>query len=256
MASKVPKMHVLIVGGGIGGLMLGLMLERAGIDYQILERSPELRPLGSAISLNGTVLRLFEQLGLLEDLLKISKAAGRLHLVKEDLETQGHIDLEHFRERYGYHSIVFGRPDFFQMLISHIPAKKILMGKRILSSSQTELGVIVRCSDGSAYHGDILVGADGAHSSIRQCMHKTLKEQGLLPKSDSEKLKFDQNCVVGITNELDPEKFPILKEELCELYGVIGKKNPYTVSLRTSLHYRILFASLHSWTRYLLDCFG
>ncbi|KAF9897640.1 hypothetical protein BX616_005233, partial [Lobosporangium transversale] len=63
MASETPNLHVLIVGGGIGGLMLGIMLERAGIDYQILERSPEHRPLGSAISLNGTVLRLFEQLG-------------------------------------------------------------------------------------------------------------------------------------------------------------------------------------------------
>lgn len=43
--------------------MLGLMLEQASIDYLILERSSEIRPLGSAISLNGTVLRVFEQLG-------------------------------------------------------------------------------------------------------------------------------------------------------------------------------------------------
>lgn len=63
MDHQVPKIHVLIIGGGIGGLMLGLMLEKAGIDYQILERSSAYRPLGSAISLNGTVLRLFEQLG-------------------------------------------------------------------------------------------------------------------------------------------------------------------------------------------------
>ncbi|KAG0006411.1 hypothetical protein BGZ65_008396 [Modicella reniformis] len=231
MDNQVPKIHVLIIGAGIGGLMLGLMLERAGIDYQILERSPEHRPLGSAISLNGTVLRLFEQLGLLDDLYKISKTAGRLHLVKEDLETQGHVDLEHFHERYGYHSVVFGRPDLFKMLDSHIPPEKILMGKRVLSTSQTEEGVLVRCSDGTTYHGDVLVGADGAYSSIRQCMHKTLKEKGMLPKSDSEKLKFDQHCVVGITDELDPEKFPILKEDLCELYGVIGKKRPYTIWL-------------------------
>ncbi|KAI1314657.1 hypothetical protein EDD11_001910 [Mortierella claussenii] len=219
-------MHILIVGGGIGGLMLGIMLERAGISYQILERSPEHRPLGSAISLNGTVLRLFEQLGLLEELHKISKFAGRLHLVKEDLETQGHIDLEHFRE-----SVVFGRPDLFKMLVSHIPSHKLLMSKRILSTSQTELGVLVRCSDGSTFHGDVLVGADGAYSSIRQCMHKSLKEKGLLPKSDSEQLKFDQHCVVGITNELDPERYPILKEDYCELFGVIGKKRPYTIWL-------------------------
>jgi 2-polyprenyl-6-methoxyphenol hydroxylase-like FAD-dependent oxidoreductase len=143
--------------------------------------------------------------------------------------------------RYGYPNVVFGRPDLFQMLTSHIPSGKILMGKRILSSSQTELGVMVRCSDGSSYHGDVLVGADGAYSSVRQCMHKTLKEKGMLPKSDSEKLKFDQHCVVGITDELDPERFPILKEDLCEVYGVIGKKRPYTVSNPFNLDGRFRF---------------
>lgn len=135
--------------------------------------------------------------------------------------------------RYGYHSLVFGRPDLFKMLESHVPQGKILMGKRVLSTSQTEEGVLVRCSDGSTYHGDVLVGADGAYSSVRQCMHKSLKEKGILPKSDSEKLKFDQHCVVGITDELSPEKFPILKEDPCELFGVIGKKRPYTVRLST-----------------------
>ncbi|KAG0259304.1 hypothetical protein BG011_002725 [Mortierella polycephala] len=226
-----PNIHVLIVGGGIGGLMLGIMLERAGIEYQILERSSEHRPLGSAICMNGTVLRIFEQLGLLEELYKISKFAGRLHLAKEDMTTLGHVDLEHFHERYGYHSIVFGRPDLFKLLVAHIPDGRILMSKRVLSTSQTEEGILVRCSDGSIYHGDILVGADGAYSSVRQCMHKSLKDKGLLPRSDSQQLKFDQHCVVGITDEMDPEKYLTLKDKVCELYGIVGNKRPYTLWL-------------------------
>ncbi|KAF9571693.1 hypothetical protein EC968_000290 [Mortierella alpina] len=226
-----PSIRVLIVGGGIGGLMLGLMLERAGIEYQILERSPEHRPLGSAISMNGTVLRLFEQLGLLEEIYKISKFAGRLNFVKEDKEMQGHVDLEHFRDRYGYPGVLFGRPDLFKVLAAHIPDGKLLMSKRILSTSQTEEGVMVRCSDNSIYHGDILVGADGAYSSVRQCMHKSLKEKGLLSKADSQQLKFDQHCVVGITDPLSAEKYPILRDQTCDVYGIMGSKRPYTVWL-------------------------
>ncbi|KAF9101513.1 hypothetical protein BGX29_005525 [Mortierella sp. GBA35] len=225
------RLRVLIVGGGIGGLMLGLMLERASIDYVILERSSEIRPLGSAICLNGTVLRVFEQLGLLEDLHKLSKLSGRLHLVKEDTVTQGHIDLEHFRERYGYQSIVFGRPDLLKLLVSRIPPGKLVLGKRILSTARTEFGALVRCSDGSAYEGDVLVGADGAYSSVRQNMHKDLKDKKMLPRSDSKPLKFDQNCVVGITDALDPEKYPALAQESVELHGIIGNKAPYTIWL-------------------------
>ncbi|KAF9912938.1 hypothetical protein EC991_007552 [Linnemannia zychae] len=229
--STPERLRVLIVGGGIGGLMLGLMLEQASIDYVILERSSEIRPLGSAISLNGSVLRVFEQLGMLEDLLKISKLSGRLHLVKEDTSTLGHIDLEHFYQRYGYHSVVFGRPDLLQLLVSRIPPGKLILGKRILTTSRTEFGVLVRCSDNSAYEGDILVGADGAYSSIRQNMYKDLKDKKMLPRSDSKPLKFDQNVVVGITDELDPEKYPVLTREYVELHGIIGNKAPYTMWL-------------------------
>ncbi|KAG0381007.1 hypothetical protein BGX24_001195 [Mortierella sp. AD032] len=229
--STQGRLRVLIVGGGIGGLMLGLMLERASIDYVILERSSEIRPLGSAISLNGSVLRVFEQLGMLEDVYKISKPSARLHLVKEDKVSQGHVDLEHFGERYGYYSVVFGRPDLLQLLISRIPPGKLILGKRILTTARTEFGVMVRCSDNSAYEGDILVGADGAYSSVRQNMYKELKDKKMLPRSDSKPLKFDQNIVVGITDELDPEKYPALTQEFVELHGIIGNKAPYTLWL-------------------------
>ncbi|KAF9991005.1 hypothetical protein BGZ75_007188 [Mortierella antarctica] len=168
---------------------------------------------------------------LLEEIYKISKFAGRLNFVKEDKEMQGHVDLEHFRDRYGYPGVLFGRPDLFKVLAAHIPDGKLLMSKRILSTSQTEEGVMVRCSDNSIYHGDILVGADGAYSSVRQCMHKSLKDKGLLSKADSQQLKFDQHCVVGITDPLSAEKYPILRDQTCDVYGIMGSKRPYTVWL-------------------------
>ncbi|KAG0025155.1 hypothetical protein BGZ82_010195, partial [Podila clonocystis] len=168
---------------------------------------------------------------LLEDLYRISKFSGRIHLLKEDLATQGQVDLEHFKERYGYYSVVFGRPDLFEILVARIPSERLIMGKRILSVTHTGIEVMVRCSDSSVYHGDILVGADGAYSAVRQCMHRDLKSMGMLPRSDSEPLKFDQNCVVGITNSLPADKFPALKEQVCELYGIMGNKRPYTIWL-------------------------
>lgn len=51
--------NVLIVGAGMGGLVLALLLEKAGIPYQVYERSAEVRPLGKKAT---TVFLLLQSL--------------------------------------------------------------------------------------------------------------------------------------------------------------------------------------------------
>jgi len=53
---KTP--NVMIAGAGMGGLVLALLLEKAGIPYEIYERSAEVRPLGKNIKLISTTLLL------------------------------------------------------------------------------------------------------------------------------------------------------------------------------------------------------
>ncbi|KAF9168942.1 hypothetical protein BGX20_011002, partial [Mortierella sp. AD010] len=67
-----PIPTILIVGAGLGGLMLGAVLESANISYHILERAPEPRPLGSSIAISANILPVFEQLGIYEELKGIS----------------------------------------------------------------------------------------------------------------------------------------------------------------------------------------
>lgn len=49
-------------------------------------------------------------------------------------------------------------------------------------------GVLIRCSDNSSYQGDILVGADGAYSAVRQTLYKQLSRQNKLPQCDEEQM--------------------------------------------------------------------
>src|SRR5436190_24295274 len=105
------------------------------------------------------------------------------------------------------------RPDLIDLLASKIPKSKHLMGKRVLNIMQNDQGVMVRVADGSTYHADILVGADGAYSSIRQSLFKDLAKINNLPKSDSLPLGYDYDCVVGIAENLNPEIYPVLNED-------------------------------------------
>lgn len=81
---KEPK--VLIAGAGIAGLFMGVLLEKAGIEYEIFERSGQVRSLGSAVGLGFNVMPVMDQLGLLEELKSISKPIEGTTIFKEDME--------------------------------------------------------------------------------------------------------------------------------------------------------------------------
>jgi flavin-dependent dehydrogenase len=116
------------------------------------------------------------------------------------------------------------------MLFHKIPKGKIRMSKKVLSFQQNHEGVMLRFSDNTTIHGDILVGADGAHSAVRQHLYKTLGKQGLLPDSDTKEMCKGYISLVGTTDALDPVKYPGVLEEDSESYYVVGDKNtPYTV---------------------------
>lgn len=116
------------------------------------------------------------------------------------------------------------------MLFKKIPSEKIHMSKKIFSFQQNHEGVMLRFSDNTTTHGDILVGADGAHSAVRQHLYKTLDKQGLLPKADTKDMSRGYISLVGTTGVLDPAKYADLEDEECKNVFVIGDKNtPYTV---------------------------
>lgn len=144
---------------------------------------------------------------------------------------------------YGDYTQVIARYDLIRVLLSRVPPRKILYNKRVLSTKHEDDEVIIHCHDNTTYGGTILVGADGAYSSVRQNMYKELSVKGLLPKVDAKPLGYDYDCLVGVTKPLDPKKYPVLNDEFCEFQIVLGKEIPYSVSRTVNWQE---FAVLHS----------
>lgn len=113
--------------------------------------------------------------------------------------------------------------------MSRVPREKIHFSKKVMSLEQNKEGVMIRCADGTTYHGDILVGADGAYSAVRQSLYKRLEKHGKLPLSDGNELNKGFICMVGTTNPLDPVKYPGLDSETANINQIIGKNNLYSV---------------------------
>ncbi|KAF9963800.1 hypothetical protein BGZ65_011256 [Modicella reniformis] len=229
----LPK--VLIVGAGLGGLMTSILLERAGIPYDVFERAPEIKPIGSTMTFNASILPVFEQLGLLEEVSKISKPCKGMNIHDGELQLLGKLDTSIHRERTGYDLVVFARPDMYQLLLSQVPPERLHLGKKIVSVQQDIVReVSIRCADGTEYKGDILIGADGAYSSVRQCMFEEMRRECVLPEADEEELSIGYVCMVGTTEPLENEEFDgAFKDEYARFERIILQGTPHSWSTST-----------------------
>ncbi|KAF9309400.1 hypothetical protein BG003_009796 [Podila horticola] len=214
------KPRVLISGGGIGGLTLAILLHKASIPFLVLEKAKEIKPLGK------------------DEFLSRAKHCTGMNMLEENLKLVHTLDNTWLRDTVGFGEYVISRPELYNLLWRQIPRERILLGKKILSFTQNSEIVVVRCSDGSAYYGNILVGADGAYSAVRQHLYKDLKLSKKSPTSGKEVLPFSCVCLVGQTQALDPEKFPLLKKELSQCDAVLGASTMYKHSSKRNDAFR------------------
>ncbi|KAG0215954.1 hypothetical protein BGX28_007180 [Mortierella sp. GBA30] len=229
-----PRPRVVIVGGGLGGLMMGILLEKMDVPYQILERAVNYKPLGSLMGFNANILGVFEQLGLLDEVLDISYPSKGIVIYNEQRVKTAEVSMTNYADLAGYDNIIFSRSDLHDIMTRQVPAEKILMGKRVLSVKETDEGVVICCSDNTSYEADIVIGADGAYSAVRQCIYKDAAEAGSLPASDHEDLAIPFVCMVGTTDPQSVEKYPQLKNPEEYVHHVIGNSaTPYTWSTRS-----------------------
>ncbi|KAG0241701.1 hypothetical protein BGW41_005576 [Actinomortierella wolfii] len=214
------EFKVLIAGAGMAGLMLGYLLERAGIEYEIFERAKKVVPLGSAMGLGANILPLFEQLGMLDDVRRISKVIEDVAYLDEDLNEVMTFSRTESNEKLGYGIHIFSRVDMYNLLLSKVPEHKIHFGKKVLSVEEEDDKVTLKFSDNSWAVGHICVGADGGYSAVRQSIYKSLNERGAVDPSDLEELTFGYYNLLGTTNPMDPEKYPGLAAPDCKLLMV------------------------------------
>ncbi|KAG0076588.1 hypothetical protein BGZ90_008470 [Linnemannia elongata] len=200
------KLHVLISGAGIAG---------------------------SVMCLNANVLPVFDQLGLTKEILAASKPIREFHFFRGSMKKLGHYSDHTAIERDGYERLVLSRPRLHEILMSKVPPEKIHMGRKVKALNQSEDGVGLRCTDKTEFYGDILVGADGAYSAIRQNLYFQLKQKGLLPECDTRAMSKGFVCLVGVTSELDPSFFQGIEGQYSSGSVMISDNSPYTWSTFT-----------------------
>lgn len=172
--TKISKPSVLIVGAGPSGLMMAHELKRFNIDVEVVEKDLQKSVYSRAIAVQVRTLEIFSSLGLLEHLLKKAQNSNAVQIYTEGCAPIS-FPLEPTSSYFSGLTAI-EQPHTEEVLEEanvrlEIPVTR---GVELVDFTRNEEGVRVslRNTNGEMHHKTFtyLVGADGAHSTVRQQM--------------------------------------------------------------------------------------
>lgn len=165
-----PIGNALIVGGGFSGMAAAIQLRKLGVAVDLLEIDPQWRSYGAGISIGGPTLRAFRTLGVLERFLEEGYACDGLDI----LSSGGHLLAQIPTPRIAGDQVpgsgAVMRPVLARILADATRAcgTQVRLGCSFSGFQQDAEGVEVGFTDGSRQRYDLVIGADGLYSKMRQ----------------------------------------------------------------------------------------
>ena len=163
---------LLIVGGGIAGMALAIGLKRAGIGSEIVEISSHWTVGGLGIGLGGPALRALKAIGLLDECVAGGFGYSSFNAADANGNITGTVQMPRLNGSDYPATIGISRHVLHSVLKRALQAAAvpIRLGVTVDSLEQDGHGVAVTCTDGKTDRYDLLVGADGANSRIRELL--------------------------------------------------------------------------------------
>ena len=170
--------RILIVGGGIAGLALGRALREQGFVPEIIERAASWPAGGTGLYLPGNGVRALGALGLADKVLARAVCMSHQRILDHTGRQLAEIELAKLWNPVGL-CVGIARGELHRILLEGAAGVPMRLGTTVTTLSQEDDEVNVAFADGSTGTYDLVVGADGIHSSIRQLVFGSIRPRHL-----------------------------------------------------------------------------
>ncbi|MEP7352350.1 MAG: FAD-binding domain [Acidobacteriota bacterium] len=158
---------VLISGAGIAGPTVAYWLQRAGFTPTIVERAPRLRTAGYVIDFWGLGYEIADRMGLGEAIQRVGYHVRKVRFVDDHGQRASGFGTDVFADMAGGRFITLGRSDLSRIIFEKLQEIEVLFGDEVTAMSEEADSVRVQFQHAGERHFDLVIGADGLHSNIR-----------------------------------------------------------------------------------------
>jgi 2-polyprenyl-6-methoxyphenol hydroxylase-like FAD-dependent oxidoreductase len=165
--------HVVVVGGGIGGLSAAFALTRKGLRVRVLERAQELGEVGAGMQIAPNCTRILHEYGLLEEAQRLGvRPESMVMRDARDASELTRLDLRDLERNYGFPYMVIHRSDLHGILVGACrrAGVELVTGQTAVGFHSTRSGGRVVFEDGHAEEAAVVIAADGLHSAARRLL--------------------------------------------------------------------------------------
>ncbi|NBF13203.1 FAD-dependent monooxygenase [Pseudomonas sp. Fl4BN1] len=168
----MSSLNIAIAGAGIGGLTAAIALHRAGHQVTVFEQSKAFLRVGADINLTPNAVRALDGLGIGAAVrIPAARPTHRISRMWDSGEETSRLEMSDAAERkYGAPQLTIHRADLLAALAAVFPLEQVQFAKRAERVVQGSDAIELHFKDGSRHRCDVLIGADGIHSVVRNAL--------------------------------------------------------------------------------------
>lgn len=168
----MSSLNIAINGAGIGGLTAAIALRQAGHQVTVFEQSKAFLRVGADINLTPNAVRALDGLGIGAAVrVPAARPTHRISRLWDSGEETSRLEMAEAAEsQYGAPQLTIHRADLLAALAEVFPLQNVQFGKRAEQVRQDASGIELHFKDGSQHRTDLLIGADGIHSVVRNAL--------------------------------------------------------------------------------------